>query len=139
MTRDQRRSARRLLGALAEVHVGPVTVRGEVHDVSREGMGLWLPPGTAIRPGDTVWLVVEFVATYAITGTVLRIDPGGRVGLELHEVLAGDALERVERLPLAQAVPPAEELAAPPDPDGFSATPRPALETAPLGVDPRDR
>lgn len=98
--RDRRRSARHLLGLIAEVHVGPATVQGVVEDVSQHGMGLVLPQGTEINIGDTVWILAQSVSPVAITATVRRIAESGVIGVELLEVLTGEALDVVESLPL---------------------------------------
>lgn len=97
---DRRRSARHLLGVVAEVHVGPETVQGVVQDVSHHGMGLVLPRGLKIERGDTIWILATTVAPVAITATVQRITEDGLVGVEFHEVLSGEALDVVESLPL---------------------------------------
>lgn len=103
MEREQRRrSARHLLGATAEVHLGPKTVIGVVRDVSQHGMGLVLPTDLGVKTGDVLWVLVEEVASYAITGTVRRSNDEGLVGLELDEVLAGSSLEKIEGLPVAE-------------------------------------
>jgi hypothetical protein len=98
---DQRRSRRHLLGATAEVHLGPDTVLGVVQDVSQHGMGLVLPADLQVQLGDLLMVMVDAVAAYAITGTVRRTDPDGLVGLEFDEVLEGETLARVKALPLA--------------------------------------
>lgn len=72
-----------------------------VQDVSAHGMGLVIPGDVQPHIGDLIWVVVESVASYAITGTVRRIAPDGQVGIELEEVLSGEALEAVKQLPLA--------------------------------------
>src|SRR5262245_8209188 len=98
--RDRRRSARHLLGVVAEVHVGPETVQGVVQDVSQHGMGLVLPRNLKIERGDTIWILAATVAPVAITATVQRITEDGLVGVEFHEVLSGESLDKVEALPL---------------------------------------
>jgi hypothetical protein len=100
---ERRRSARHLLGTVADVHVGPNTVKGVVLDVSQHGMGLRVPPELPIAEGDTIWILANAVAPYAITGTVRRISGEGRIGVELEEVLTGEALDVVESLPLPMA------------------------------------
>lgn len=100
MQGEQRRSARHLLGVTAEVHLGPHTVIGVVRDVSRHGMGLVLPTELNVKTGDVVWVLVEDLSSYAITGTVRRSNEEGLVGIELDEVLAGNSLEKIEGLPL---------------------------------------
>lgn len=100
MQGEQRRSARHLLGVTAEVHLGPHTVIGVVRDVSQHGMGLVLPTELNVKTGDVVWVLVEDLASYAITGTVRRSNEEGLVGIELDEVLAGQSLEKIEGLPL---------------------------------------
>ncbi|MBK6687282.1 MAG: PilZ domain-containing protein [Deltaproteobacteria bacterium] len=100
MQGEQRRSARHLLGVTAEVHVGPRTVIGVVRDVSQHGMGLVLPTDLGVKTGDVLWVLVEDLASYAITGTVRRSNDEGLVGIELDEVLAGNSLEKIEGLPL---------------------------------------
>lgn len=100
--KDQRRSARHLLGTPAEVHVGPQTVLGVVRDVSQHGMGLVLPTDLEVHTGDLVWVLVGSVASYAITGAVRRTASGGLVGIELLEILQGEALEVIEGLPLVE-------------------------------------
>lgn len=96
---ERRRSARHLLNHPCEVHIGPITVTATVRDVSQHGMGLSLPPGTQVQLGEMVWVVVSDIANYAITATIARIS-GGTIGLQFVEILAGEALERVESLPL---------------------------------------
>lgn len=98
---DQRRSRRHLLGATAEVHLGPETVLGVVQDVSQHGMGLVVPSDLSVELGDLLMVTVDAVASYAITGTVRRADDDGSVGIEFDEVLEGDALAKVKALPLA--------------------------------------
>jgi hypothetical protein len=115
--RELRRSARHLLGATAEVHVGAATVIGVVQDVSRHGMGLVLPTDLAIKTGDVIWLLVEEVSAYAITATVRRSNEQGLVGVELEEVLEGDALERIEGLPINDNDPSTDPDAAATDHD----------------------
>ena len=97
---ERRRSVRHLLGTTAEVHLGPRTVKGVVQDVSRHGMGILLPDDVQLNAGDLVWIVSHAVAPYAITATARRIGEGGFVGLEFEEVLTGDALDKIEALPL---------------------------------------
>jgi hypothetical protein len=98
---ERRRSTRHLLGAAAEVHVGASTVSGVVQDVSRHGMGLVLPRDVEVFPGDTVWILAQNVAAYAITATVRRIGADGLVGVEFEEILSGEALDMLEKLPAA--------------------------------------
>lgn len=98
---DQRRSRRHLLGATAEIHFGPDTVLGVVQDISQHGMGLVLPSDVHVSHGDLLMVVVDAVASYAITGTVRRVDYDGSVGIEFDEVLEGQAWDRVKSLPLA--------------------------------------
>jgi hypothetical protein len=98
--RDRRRSARHLLGLVAEVHVGPVTVQGVVEDVSQHGMGLVLPQDLKVERGETIWILAQTVAPVAITATVQRIADNGVIGVEFLEVLTGEALDVVESLPL---------------------------------------
>ncbi len=98
---DQRRSRRHLLGATAEVHLGPDTVLGVVQDISQHGLGLVLPTDMHVDHGDLLMVVVDAVASYAITGTVRRIESDGSVGIEFDEVLEDDAWTRVKNLPLA--------------------------------------
>jgi hypothetical protein len=97
---DRRRSPRHLLGQSAEIHLGPTTVLGVVHDVSAHGMGLVVQGDTEVTLGELIWVVVESVSPYAITGTVRRISAAGEIGIEFEEVLSGDALAAVESLPL---------------------------------------
>lgn len=97
------------MGQTAEIHLGPKTVLGVVQDVSAHGMGLVLPGDVRPNVGDLIWVVVQSVASYAITGTVRRIAADGQVGIELEEVLSGEALDAVQQLPLA-------------DPDQYHAT-----------------
>ncbi len=97
----RRRSVRHLLGQDAEVHVGPVTVSASVRDVSQHGMGLEFPQDTPIDVGQLIWILVESVASYAITATVIRVEDTGIVGVEFEEILAGEALEIIESLPLS--------------------------------------
>lgn len=85
---NRRRSARhQLTGVVAEVHVGPETVNGLVQDVSQHGMGLILPPDVQIERGQTIWILANTIASFAITATVQRITEGGLIGVEFHEVL----------------------------------------------------
>jgi len=97
---DRRRSPRHLLGRSAEIHLGPNTVLGVVQDVSAHGMGLIVPGDTEVGVGELIWVIVESVAPYAITGTVRRVSEAGEIGVEFEEVLSGDALAAVETLPL---------------------------------------
>lgn len=99
---ERRRSARHLLGVTAEVHVGPETVLAVVHDVSAHGMGLVMPSDVPVKLGDTLWILATAVASYAITATVRRVTDG-LVGVELDEILAGDALEKVEQLAITDS------------------------------------
>jgi hypothetical protein len=99
--REGRRSARRLLGTSAEVHIGPTTVTAVVVDVSAHGMALTVPDGVELKKGDVLWILASNIAAYAITATVQRMGGDGAVGVELNEVLSGDALEIIEALPLA--------------------------------------
>jgi hypothetical protein len=103
---NRRRSARHLLGVVAEVHVGPQTVNGIVQDVSQHGMGLILPRDIEVTRGDTVWILANTISSFAITATVQRVTDEGLVGVEFNEVLGGDALDVVETLPLP--MPPEE-------------------------------
>src|ERR1044071_3970648 len=98
--RDRRRSTRHLLGVTAEVHVGPDTVMAVVHDVSKHGMGLVMPKDVEVKAGDTIWILATSVASYAITATVRRVQEGA-VGVELDEVLSGDALDGLQDLPIS--------------------------------------
>lgn len=98
---DQRRSRRHLLGATAEVHLGPDTILGVVQDISQHGLGLVLPNDVIVAHGDLVMVMVDAVASYAITGTVRRVDNDGSVGIEFDEVLEDSAWARVQNLPLA--------------------------------------
>jgi hypothetical protein len=97
---ERRRSPRHLLGQSAEIHLGPHTIRGVVHDVSAHGMGLVVQGDTDVAVGELIWVIVESVAPYAITGTVRRVAAAGEIGVEFEEVLSGDALANVETLPL---------------------------------------
>lgn len=115
---DHRRSARHLLGTAAEVQLGPKTFAAEVRDVSRHGMGLVLPEAHGAQVGEAIWLVVDAVASYAITGTVRRV-AGTSVGIELDEILLGEALERIEAMPFAPGERPHAEPTAP-DPGAFA-------------------
>lgn len=105
---DRRRSARHLLGVTAEVHVGPETVLAVVHDVSRHGMGLVMPKDVPVKVGETIWILASSVASYAITATVRRVNEG-LVGVELEEVLSGEALDALEKLPLADGTETPDE------------------------------
>jgi hypothetical protein len=98
---DQRRSRRHLLGATAEVHLGPDTVLGVVQDISQHGMGLVLPADMVVEHGDLLMVLVDAVASYAITGVVQRIDSDGSVGIEFDGELEASAWSRVQTLPLA--------------------------------------
>lgn len=104
---NRRRSARHLLGVVAEVHIGPETVSGLVQDVSQHGMGLILPRDINVSRGDTIWILANTISSFAITATVQRVTDEGLVGVEFNEVLGGDALNAVEALPLP--MPPAED------------------------------
>jgi hypothetical protein len=97
---DRRRSPRHLLGQSAEIHLGPQTIRGVVQDVSAHGMGLVVQGDTEVAVGELIWVVVESVAPYAITGTVRRVSTAGEIGVEFEEVLSGEALAKVETFPL---------------------------------------
>jgi hypothetical protein len=99
--RAQRRSARRLLDSRAEVHLGANTVEATVCDVSQHGMGLQIPEGATVQPGDTIWIVSHDVAEYAITAIVRRVYEPTRIGVEFEEILAGPALEKIGSLPLS--------------------------------------
>jgi hypothetical protein len=59
-----------------------------------------LPTDLGVKTGDVLWVLVEDLASYAITGTVRRSNDEGLVGIELDEVLAGNSLEKIEGLPL---------------------------------------
>jgi hypothetical protein len=72
---------------------------GVVHDVSAHGMGLVVRGDAVVAVGDLIWVLVQDVASYAITATVRRITMDGLVGVEFEEVLSGDALTSVEKLP----------------------------------------
>lgn len=96
---DRRRSARHMLGQAAEVHIGPTTVRGIVQNVSRHGMAVVLPGDIETRIGELVWITVDAVASYAITGTIKRRDDDGTLGLEFEEILTGDAVRNISELP----------------------------------------
>lgn len=72
-----------------------------VHDVSQHGMGLVLPDGFELVKGDVVWILASSFASYAITATVQRVFGDGGVGVEFIEVLSGEALGKLEDLPLA--------------------------------------
>jgi hypothetical protein len=98
---ERRRSARRLLGQSAELHVGPRTFSAIVQDISEHGMGLMVPDGVDVEKGDVVWILARTIAAYAITGTVQRLFGDGGIGIEFIEVLTGDALEVVQGLPVA--------------------------------------
>jgi hypothetical protein len=97
---ERRRSPRHLLGQSAEIHIGPNTVLGIIHDVSAHGMGLVVQGDTHVELGELIWVVVESVSPVAITGTVRRLSAAGEIGMEFEEVLTGDALAAVESLPL---------------------------------------
>lgn len=97
---ERRRSARRLLGELAEVHLGPETLTARVMDISAHGIGLQLPEETSAKAGDTIWILIETVAKYAITGTIRRVASDNRIGVEFDEILAGSTLAVVEQLPM---------------------------------------
>ncbi len=97
---DRRRSPRHLLGQSAEIHLGPTTVLGIVQDVSAHGMGLVVQGDVPVTVGALIWVVVESVAPYAITGTIRRVSRAGEIGVEFEEILDGDALDRIESLPL---------------------------------------
>src|SRR5262245_41115501 len=99
---ERRRSARHLLGATAEVHVGPLTIEALVHDVSQHGMGLKLPIDVQVAKGDIVWIVARSVAPYAITATVERVGHNGVIGVQFEEILTGETLEVIEALPLIE-------------------------------------
>ena len=86
------------------MHVGPNTVMGIVKDVSQHGMGLVLPSEIEVKVEDTVWLLVDDIASYAITATVRRVGDDGFVGIEFEEILQGDALVTVEKLPLTKTL-----------------------------------
>lgn len=101
---ERRRSARRLLGELAEVHIGPQTVSARVMDISEHGLGVMVPSGTTVQVGDTVWILIETVANYAITGTVRRTTEQGRVGIEFDEILEGPSRELIHQLPMVDEV-----------------------------------
>lgn len=105
ITPDRRRSARHLLGATAEVHIGPQTVSAIVHDVSRHGVGLVIAEDVKVGIGEMVWILVSALSSYALTGKVQRLGGAGVIGVELIEVLQGDALEVLEGLPLADGLP----------------------------------
>jgi hypothetical protein len=98
---EKRRSARHLLAEPADVQLGTQSLLATVDDVSAHGMGLTLPPDAVVSAGDTIWIQTGKVSRYAITGTVRRVMPGSRVGVELDEVLVGESLVAVEGLPLA--------------------------------------
>ena len=89
------------MGATAEIHLGPETILGVVQDISQHGMGLVLPSDVHVSHGDLLMVLVDAVASYAITGTVRRVDMDGSVGIEFDEVLEGSAWARVKNLPLA--------------------------------------
>lgn len=94
------------------MQLGSLSLVATIDDVSAHGIGLSLPPSIAVSVGDTVWIQAGKVAHYAITGTVRR-QAGNRVGVELDEILAGPALERVEALPLVSLAPGASDGGAP--------------------------
>ncbi|MFO0722303.1 MAG: PilZ domain-containing protein [Myxococcota bacterium] len=100
--KDRRRSARHILNEPAEVHLGALTLTARVEDVSKHGMGLTLPRGTVVETGMTIWILTGKVASYAITGTVVRIVEGGRIGVAFDEILAGESLVAVESLPMTE-------------------------------------
>ncbi|MBI4819451.1 MAG: PilZ domain-containing protein [Deltaproteobacteria bacterium] len=103
MGREDRRSARRLVGEPAQVHLGSTTHVAMVRDVSPHGMGLELEPGTSVVRGETAWILCGKLATYAITGTVLRVDvDSGSIGVQFDEILEGPMLQAIEGLPLSE-------------------------------------
>ena len=104
---NRRRSARHLVGVATELHVGTRTVLAVVRDISRHGLGLVVPSDLVAAIGDVSWVVVDTVSSYAITGVVTRFEEGV-LGLELEEILNGQPLERIERLPLTEDMPPSE-------------------------------
>ncbi|MBI2373791.1 MAG: PilZ domain-containing protein [Deltaproteobacteria bacterium] len=103
-SKADRRSARHLLGEPAEVHLGSTTHTAIVRDVSAHGLGIELDPGTAVEKGELAWILCGRLATFAITGTVVRVDvDSGQVGIQFLEILEGSALETIASLPLSEA------------------------------------
>jgi hypothetical protein len=98
--KERRRSARRLLGELAEVHLGPETMIARVMDISEHGIGLMLPEEAKPEVGAIVWILIQTIASYAITGTIRRVGSKNRIGVEFDEILAGDSREVIAALPL---------------------------------------
>ncbi len=98
---DRRRSARhQLIETSVEVHLGPQTGTGLVIDVSQHGMGLVLPSHMSAKTGELLWMLVDQIAPYAITATVCRVGAEGEIGVEFEEILQGEALEKIEALPV---------------------------------------
>lgn len=99
---DRRRSVRhQLIETSVEVHLGPQTGTGLVIDISQHGMGLVLPSHMSAETGALLWMLVDRIAPYAITATVCRVGADGEVGVEFEEILQGDALEKIEALPIS--------------------------------------
>ena len=89
---------------------------GVVQDVSQHGMGVGLPTDMPLSVGDLVMVVVEAVASYAITATVRRMEADGLVGLEFEDELEKAAVAKVEALPLADGFQlPTSDLGGHPD------------------------
>ncbi len=86
------------------MQLGSLSLVATIDDVSAHGIGLTIPPGIVVTVGETVWIQAGKVSQFAITGTVRR-RTGTRIGVELHEILAGASLERIEALPLVSLAP----------------------------------
>lgn len=103
---DRRRRPRRPLGAEATVHVGAHTAAARVVDLTEFGLGLeWTTPPErfSVRVGDVVWVTVEAVSAFAITGRIAHLQADGRFGIDLEELREGPDLAHTETVSLPVA------------------------------------